>query len=459
MITINKQNSFLKFLAIKKEDIKNDFISKQNGATTFISEDKTIYFVVDKKQDCPYFMKEDLKNFFSCNKYDLDIDVDSFININSLDKEDIIKAFCYAINYNSYKKYTLKTSINKDKGLDEKIEKKYNFSSTYSDIIKEIEREYSIVGKYMNFARSLQDAPPNLMYAEVLAEKIKKEASEIDNLEVEVLDKKQIQKEKMGLLLSVNSGSQYEPRVVVLKYNGNPESDEVVSLVGKGITFDTGGYSLKPSPFMKGMKFDMSGAAIVCSSIMAIAKNKSKVNMTAVTCITDNAIGAKGTVPESVITSMSGQTVQIDNTDAEGRLVLADGITYSIKHLNATKIIEASTLTGAILIALGFDFTGVFSNDKEFANEFIISSRQALERTWYMPLSDIHRQNIRKTPIADMSNIGTGREAGSSTAAAFLDQFTEKKPFIHLDIAGTAKEKTKERGTGIMINTIFNLYK
>ena len=208
---------------------------------------------------------------------------------------------------------------------------------------------------------------------------IVKTAEQYPNVTPTVLDKATIKAHEMNLLLSVNAASQYEPRVVILKYHGNPDEQEFTALVGKGITFDTGGISLKPSPFMKGMKFDMSGAAIASASLLAIAAAKLPVNVYSIACITDNTVDGQGTLVESVIKSMNGKTVQIDNTDAEGRLAVADGINYAIKNLNCTKVIELSTLTGAILVALGLETSGVFGNNKAFLEKMIQACNRAHE--------------------------------------------------------------------------------
>ena len=222
----------------------------------------------------------------------------------------------------------------------------------------------------VNFARDLQDMPPNKLSAQEFAKQVKDKFNNSKNIEVEILDKKQIEKNKMGLLLAVNAGSHHEPRVIVLNYKGNPGSKEVLGLIGKGIIFDSGGYNLKSSANLSDMKFDMSGAAIVCSAFLALTKLKPKINAVAVACLTDNTIGGHATLPESVIISMNGKSVEIGNTDAEGRLVLADGITYAIQKKKVTKIITVATLTGAVVAALGENLTGVLTNNRIFYRQF-----------------------------------------------------------------------------------------
>jgi len=323
----------------------------------------------------------------------------------------------------------------------------------------------------VNFARNLQDMPPNELNAKVFADTVKKafsvsnykelmekfiaeskaksavaeKAQELqkknpfDQIEVEILEKKEIEKNKMGLLLSVNAGSHHEPRVVIMRYKGNPKSKETLGLVGKGITFDSGGYNLKPSQNLQCMKFDMSGAAVVCSVFLALANQKPKINVVAVACLTENVIGGHATLTESVVKSMNGKTVEINNTDAEGRLVLADGITYAIRKEKATKIITVATLTGAVVAALGENLTGVLTNNRKFYRELRQAFAKSHERYWELPIIPENTKALKKnTSIADISNISSSRYMGASNGAAFLKEFVEKLPFIHCDIAGTA---------------------
>jgi leucyl aminopeptidase len=232
----------------------------------------------------------------------------------------------------------------------------------------------------VNWARNLQDSPPNKLHAEEFAEAVKDKFSRFKNIKVEILDKKAIEKNKMGLLLAVNAGSHHEPRVVILHYFGDRKNKKnILGIIGKGITFDSGGYNLKSSSSLQCMKFDMSGAAVVCSSFLALAQKKPKINVVAIACLTENAIGGHATLTESVITSMSGKTVEINNTDAEGRLVLADGITYAVKKEKVTKIITVATLTGACVLALGENTTGIMTNNQEFYQQFSQATQKSQE--------------------------------------------------------------------------------
>lgn len=310
----------------------------------------------------------------------------------------------------------------------------------------------------VNFARDLQDTPPNKLQAENFAEIVKSKFKPFASIEVEILDKELISENKMGLLLAVNAGSHHEPRVVILRYKGNLGIKEILGLVGKGITFDSGGYNLKSSPNLQGMKFDMSGATVVCASFLTLMNFKPKINVIAVACLTENVIGGHATLTESVITSMSGKTVEINNTDAEGRLVLADSITYAIQKEKATKIITVATLTGAVVTSLGEDLTGVFTNNQDFYQKFLHATQKSQEKIWELPILPENTKNLKEnTTIADLSNISSSGYMEASNGAAFLQEFVQDLPFIHCDIAGTAyKEKTK-RGTGVMVKTLIEL--
>ncbi|WP_429980682.1 M17 family metallopeptidase, partial [Mycoplasmopsis bovis] len=251
--------------------------------------------------------------------------------------------------------------------------------------------------------------------------------------------------------LAVNAGSSYQPRVVIVEYNGNPKSKEKFVYVGKGITFDTGGYNTK-GYHMEGMKFDMSGSAIVAYAVKAIAQLGIKANVAAIMMLTDNAIDTHGTVPESVVKSMSGKTVEITDTDAEGRLVLADGIFYAAKKLNASLIVDVATLTGAMLRALGKTYSGIYATNDERWNVFSEAAQVAHEKVWRLPMhEDFHKTN-KASLVADLNNYNNSSKADSNSAAMFLNEFANKVDFIHCDVAGTADLKGKPQG--VLVDTL-----
>ncbi|MBV9232777.1 MAG: leucyl aminopeptidase [Candidatus Eremiobacteraeota bacterium] len=291
-----------------------------------------------------------------------------------------------------------------------------------------------ILGEAVNFARRLAITPANDMTPTHLAEEATNAAREA-GLEVEVLDEARARQEGMGSFLSVAQGSAQPPKFIVLRYNGDPTSKELLALVGKGITFDTGGISIKPAERMEDMKYDMSGGAGVIAALCAIGKLKPKINVVGLVPATENMPGGKATKPGDIVTAMNGKTIEVINTDAEGRLILADALCYANK-LGATKIVDAATLTGACVIALGHASSAAITNDDRFVEQFLGAAKPTGERYWQMPYYDDYTTQM-KSDIADLKNTG-GRPAGTLTAAAFLKEFAGKTPWVHLDIAGTA---------------------
>ncbi|HKD03235.1 MAG TPA: leucyl aminopeptidase [Terriglobales bacterium] len=295
--------------------------------------------------------------------------------------------------------------------------------------------EARIIGESQNFVRDLVNEPSNCMTPTILGERAKKMAQEV-GLKCEVYGADKIKELKMGAFWSVAQGSDEPPALIVLKYEpaGAPEKP-VLGLVGKGITFDTGGISIKPADGMEKMKYDMAGGATMIGAMRAIALLKPKAKVTAIICATENMPSGKAQKPGDVQIAMSGKSIEIINTDAEGRLVLADGLHYA-KQLGCTHLIDAATLTGAVVVALGYVNAGVFANDDKMYERFKTALDRAGEKMWRLPLDEEYKESIKST-IADIVNSG-GRWGGSITAAMFLKEFAEDTPWIHLDIAGTA---------------------
>jgi leucyl aminopeptidase len=291
-----------------------------------------------------------------------------------------------------------------------------------------------VVGEAVNFARRLALTPANDMTPTHLADEATKAAREA-GLEIDVLDEERARKEGMGSFLSVAHGSAQPPKFIVITYKGDPSSKELLALVGKGITFDSGGISLKPPERMEEMKYDMSGGAGVIAVLHALAKLKPKINVVGIVPATENMPGDNATKPGDIVKAMNGKTIEVINTDAEGRLILCDGLCYA-KKLGATKIIDTATLTGACVIALGHAAAAAVTNNDAFVNEFLAAAKPTGERYWQMPYYEDYT-NAMKSDIADLKNTG-GRAAGTLTAAAFLRAFVDDTPWIHLDIAGTA---------------------
>jgi leucyl aminopeptidase len=294
-----------------------------------------------------------------------------------------------------------------------------------------------------DLAKTLGNLPPNLCTPTFLAAEATKLARQF-KLGVEVLERKDMEKLGMGALLAVAGGSRQPPKFIVLRYAGGPKSRRPVVLVGKGITFDTGGISLKPAGEMDEMKYDMSGAGSVIGTLRALAGMRAPVNVIGVIPATENMPGGQATRPGDVVKTLSGQTVEILNTDAEGRLILCDALTYA-ERFNPDVVIDIATLTGACVIALGHVASGLFSNDERLAEEVREAADDAWDRVWRMPIWDDYQDQLRSN-FADMANIG-GRPGGSITAACYLSRFAKKLRWAHLDIAGTAWKGGREKGS------------
>jgi leucyl aminopeptidase len=295
--------------------------------------------------------------------------------------------------------------------------------------------EAQIIGESQNFTRDLVNEPSNRMTPTILADRARKMSQEV-GLKCEVYGADKIKEMKMGAFWSVAQGSDEPPTLIVMKYEpaGAPEKP-VLGLVGKGITFDTGGISIKPADGMEKMKYDMAGGATMIGAMRAIALLKPKVKVIGIVCATENMPSGKAQKPGDVQIAMSGKSIEIINTDAEGRLVLADGLFYA-RQLGCTHLVDAATLTGAVVVALGYANAGIFANDDAMYERFHKANEEAGEKMWRLPLDDEYKENI-KSSIADIVNSG-GRWGGAINAAMFLKEFAEDTPWIHLDIAGTA---------------------
>jgi leucyl aminopeptidase len=294
----------------------------------------------------------------------------------------------------------------------------------------------------MALTKDLGNLPPNVCTPSYLAREARELAKRYQ-MKVQTLERADMEKMGMGALLAVARGSHEPPKFIVLEHRGAKKESKPVVLVGKGITFDTGGISIKPAAEMDEMKFDMSGAGSVLGTLKAIGELKLPLNVVGLIPTTENMPGGQATKPGDIVTSMSGQTVEILNTDAEGRLILCDALTYAERYEPAA-VIDIATLTGACVIALGHVASGLFSNDDALAQEILSAADAAYDRAWRMPLWDDYQEQL-KSNFADFANIG-GRPAGSVTAACFLARFARKFKWAHLDIAGTAWRGGKEKG-------------
>ncbi len=292
------------------------------------------------------------------------------------------------------------------------------------------------VAEGVEFARELVTEPANILYPESFVERCRKKL-EGTGVEIVVLDDAAMKELGMGALLGVGQGSARPSRILAMRLANGPAGEKPVAFVGKGVTFDTGGISLKPGPGMEDMKWDMGGAAVVAGAMVALAGRKAKANVVGICGLVENMPDGNAQRPGDVVTSMSGQTIEVLNTDAEGRLVLADALHWCQKTYEPKRIVDFATLTGAMLIALGHEYAGVFSNDDTLANELIAAGTETGDQLWRMPIGPAYDKLI-DSPIADMKNVGP-RPAGSITAAQFLQRFIlNDTPWAHCDIAGMA---------------------
>jgi leucyl aminopeptidase len=315
-----------------------------------------------------------------------------------------------------------------------------------------------IIAEAANLSRDIAVEPPNLLTPLILADRARRMA-EACGLSFEMLDQDRMRQLGMGALLGVAQGSAAPPALIVMRYTPEKPSNGHLGLVGKGVTFDTGGISIKPADGMDKMKYDMAGGAAVIGAMQAIALLKPRVAVTGIVPAVENMPGSRAQRPGDIVTSLSGKTIEVLNTDAEGRLILADAITYA-KQLGCTHLIDVATLTGAIVVALGHTSSGVFSNDDELLARWMAASKQAGEKMWHMPLDEEYRDQL-KTVYADIQNIGT-RWGGACTAAMFLKEFAGDTPWVHVDVAGTAwlddaKPSLAKGPAGVPLGSLVNL--
>ncbi|NGX44513.1 MAG: Cytosol aminopeptidase [Candidatus Anoxychlamydiales bacterium] len=375
----------------------------------------------------------------------------------NISKEDLLKGIAEALFLTNY-------GFDKFKHFSKKESATYLKEATLIGAEKKdmaLINKGKIIASGVNLTRDLvnnnadDETPQNLAKIAKTFEKISKD------VKVVVFDKKKIAQEKMGFLLAVNKGSDKDPVFIMVHYHGDRSSNDHSVIVGKGITYDTGGLSLKPPTAMDTMKSDMSGGAAVLGAMYTIANLKLKVNVTALVPATENSIGPASYKPGDVYIGMAGKSVEVKNTDAEGRLILADALSYASLKIKPNRIIDLASLTGACVVALGEDVAGLFSNSEKLAKDLEAASRRTGDHLWRLPLYKPYKDHL-KSDIADLKNIGNAREAGTITAALFLQEFVEKVDWAHIDIAGPAflsKPKglhpTHATGIGVRLLTYF----
>jgi len=427
-----KINLFLKLLRTKDQ--------KAEISSLDISDKKKCFIIKVKNKKEKYYFEEIGGSFFTYIKNDKTINsIDIYADSLSENKDKLSKVFSEFIFGYNLKSYT----FNKYKTLNkEKINKKISFKiiSSYQEKIRKDYKYYDAIKEGVFLSRDLVSEPPNVLNPKKYTEEIKK-LSKL-GLKVEILNEAKLKKLGMYSLLGVGQGSENESFVVVIRWNGAKNSfGKPLAFVGKGVCFDTGGISLKPARFMEEMKYDMGGSAVVVGLMKSLALRKAKINAVGVVGLVENMPDGNAQRPGDIVKSYSGKTIEVLNTDAEGRLVLADALTYTEEKFKPKFIIDLATLTGAIIMALGEEYAGLFSNDDELSKNIFKASENVNEKVWRLPLHKNYDKLIN-SPIADVQNINYAGGAGSITAAQFLQRFILKKtPWAHLDIAGMAFSK------------------
>lgn len=415
---------------------------------------KLLYIIgLGKKKDYNYKKLEnagrEITNKLSDN---IVIDVESFTG--NLEIKEVLKRLLLTVQYYNYSYEECKSKINEK---DLKIG--FYLKNSYDKIIN----EYNNLAIAIKNTRDLVNKPYNYLNANDLAEYANDLVKNLDNngVSIKVLNKNEIEELEMNAFLGVNKGSKVEPKLIHLTYQGKDDFNDPIALIGKAVMFDTGGYSLKSR--MNTMKSDMAGAATVLGVFEACVKNNLPINFQVIICATDNRINSEALLPDDVITAMNKKTIEIVSTDAEGRLTLADALTYA-QQKGSKKLIDIATLTGAVVVALGSYTTGVFGNNKNMTIDIINSGCKENEHIWELPITNHIRSKVRDSKVADLTN-STGREAGASGAAAFLEEFVEEdSKWVHLDIAGTAfhtspSYKEHYGASGVMVRTLYQYLK
>jgi len=428
---------------------------KELTTVTVAGENHDIVYIVGLGEEKSYDVNKHRKligHIIKKLNYDATILLDTF-----LPSDVNISAFAFATSeaYHLvlHQPYHLKTNEESQEELIIEIESKYHIHSAVS--------EGELLAFATSTARDLFNTPANKLTPTILANTIT-EFADMHGLKTEVLEKHHMQSLGMGGILGVNQGSTENPKLIVVKYMGGMPDDDVVALIGKGITYDTGGYSLKSSANMYGMHGDMGGAATVYGAFNAIVYAKLPVNVILIIPATDNMVSADALKPGDVITMLSGKTVEVNNTDAEGRLILADALTYAAQQ-GATHLINAATLTGSVVNALGDHTTGAFTNNKDFMADYRQVAEDSGESIWELPIFGPEQKLLKSSEVADIKNAPKG--PGAIVAAAFLKEFVEDdKAWIHLDIAGTSETQSAHElgpkgATGVMIRTMYNYAK
>lgn len=429
----NFSKSFSKIVGVFKEDKRYSKIKIIERELCFFenADEKICYIFLGKSDEwSDYKIKQTITFIVKNFKKTYEIDIKSFTNKN-FSEEFILREFLTIDNFLNYYPFSLKTTKSKTKKeliLISSVEGKF------------LEKEFLFL-EQINVVRKLQDMPSNILTIQEFTKNVLNIFKNSSKIKTNVLNFKDLQKKGMNLILSVNGGSKNKAKMVVAEYKGAPKNKNKIVIIGKGIIFDSGGYNLKPDQYMVAMKYDMSGAAISALVLDTIAKLEIKANVSIVLPITDNLVSESATVPESIFKSYSGKTVEIANTDAEGRLVMADALTYGAKDLKASLLIDIATLTGTVLYALGIRTSGIWSTSKTVYKLFEKSAKMNNEQIWRMPLSSDYIEHLKQNTRADTLSCSTTEYSDCNIAAAWLNQFCLGTNYLHCDIAGTGDNK------------------
>lgn len=434
-------------------DLKSPLNEEHKPAYQFVKNGNRFFFLLDCEKPIDFPRISDyIKRFCATNKKNLNVNLNSFLAVFHCEDfkkaQKLINVVALAFCFYQKKPFSMKTN-----GDTKNYSLKFNAPNEYKKTL-----EHAVVlANAQFFCRKLQDMPSNLLDPKIFVDYYLSLFEEVkDKIAVKVLDKQQLEAEGLNLLLGVNKGSAKEPRLLCVEYLNNPDSKEKFGYIGKGITFDSGGMNIKTLGHMRNMKFDMSGAATVMSTIYALAKNEVKTNVVAIAALTENVISHHAQRPDDIIVSYSKKTVEIDNTDAEGRLVLADALWYALQNYQVTKLVDIATLTGAIKICLGDVYTGVWATSQEDWKAFNHAAFHSGEYVWRLPFHEDYLKIIA-SKVADIANSSNVLGANSSVAACFLKEFTNNLPFIHLDVASTTT--VNNEGQGVMLNTLYHFAK
>lgn len=381
--------------------------------------------------------------------------LDSFLS-ETMDASSVAQLLSETFALATYQFEGYKEKPNEPEKKVEQVTVCYEAEASDRDTISRALVVGDIRGRAVNETRTLVQLPGNLLTATDIAN-YAVELTKKHHFEIEILEKEEMESLGMGAMLAVNQGSAEPPKMIVLKHRGKSDWNDVIGLVGKGVTFDTGGYSIKPKNGIVGMKTDMAGAAAVLGAMDIIGSLKMEQNVVAVIPATDNMISGAALKPDDVITSLSGKTIEVLNTDAEGRLVLADAMTYA-KHHGADYLVDVATLTGGVIVALGTETTGALTNNEALYEQVLHASQRTGEQIWQLPLFENDKRRIRSSKIADLNN-SPGREGHAIMGGAFVGEFAGETPWVHLDIAGTATTDSPtdlgdSGATGVMTRTL-----